>query len=133
MDQVNDTTNIVFPQQILIENLNGKSPTQPKAISLSELDVVLEKIAMRKEQPKEVRCQRLLSLLQSSIKGEVITGDSISELAEIMKNSPIFDHLHNLNNPMLFSLENSALDFGEKPAIIPVSYTHLTLPTTPYV
>jgi len=116
MDQVNDTTNIVCPQQIYIENLNEYS--QPKKISLNELDAVLEKIAMRKEQSEEIKYQRLFSLLESSIKGKVISGDSIGDLVEKMKNSPIFDHLHNLNNPNLFSLENSALDFGEKPAVV---------------
>eukprot|EP00826_Nyctotherus_ovalis_P033738 TRINITY_DN2748_c0_g1_i16.p1 TRINITY_DN2748_c0_g1~~TRINITY_DN2748_c0_g1_i16.p1 ORF type:complete len:294 (+),score=58.11 TRINITY_DN2748_c0_g1_i16:73-954(+) len=104
--------------RIYIEDSKIGIEPPPRRVSLSELDTVMKRVEQRKERTDEMKAQRLLTLLKESIKGATVTGDSAESLAEIMKKSPVYNHLHNLNNLNLLNIENSVIDFGEKPAMI---------------
>ena len=108
----------ISPQQVYIEDAKGNSYSSFKEISLSALDDIMERILMRKEKTESMKIQRLTFLLNGSIKGKTTTGDSVDELVKLLVSSPLFQYLHNLNNPTLFNIENSAIDFGEKPIMI---------------
>lgn len=108
----------VSPQQVYIEDGRGSVYSNAKQDNLGVLDEIIERIATRKEKTEPMKVQRLTSLLKSSIRGKLATGDSMEDLIKLLITSPLFHHLHNLNNPALFNIENSAIDFGEKPVMI---------------
>lgn len=115
---VSSTNNEISPQQIYIEDTKASFYQAAKQNTLDALDDVLERIAMRRENTEPMKTQRLTDLLKSSVRGKVATGDTVDGLVKLLVASPLFQHLHNLNNPALFNIENSAIDFGERPVMI---------------
>ena len=112
MDSTYNNSTVICPQQIYIEGEKTTIIPPPAKLGLKDLDDILERMEMRKEKTDYMKVSRLNSLLESSIHGKIATGDTILDLIEIMKNSPLFAHLHNLNNPNLLNIDNSAIDFG---------------------
>jgi len=118
MNKLQRTYGEVSTHHIYIEDSKFDIEPRPERVSLSELDNVMERIEQKKEMSDERKTQRLLELLRESIKGKTVTGDTVENLADIMKKSPIYNHLHNLNNINLLNIDNAVIDFGEKPVMI---------------
>lgn len=64
----------------------------------------------------QVNYFNLRSILSDSFKGKLCFGDTQTGLANILRQSPVFNHLNYLQHEYLLNEKNSSLDFGELPS-----------------
>jgi len=108
----------IAPQEIAIEDSKMHLEPGIRAPEIKSLEPILKRLAIKKENSDSMKIQRLTELLKYTLRRKIATGDSIEELVEIMRNSAVFEYLHDLNNERFFNMENAALDLGEKPKLI---------------
>ena len=103
---------------------------------MAELDAILDKLTQDTPRGLVIMSAKSTGFIAGADIREFEGYDNVAEVTELVKNGhAVFAKLENLKCPTVAAVSGFCLGGGYELALCcnSVSYTHLTLPTTPYV